>query len=141
MKETNEIGDEDGELAMKGTSEIDGQQSIEDTTEVKPHYKRNYFWCPIPDCTSGPVQKMTQHMRKTHKMDPAAAVQASLKKCRAPLEAIQMKTPNPRTRSSGLRDVGHFVKKMVKPSTKETPSLSYSTRYSPGRSWMVLKHI
>jgi hypothetical protein len=32
-------------------------------------FKRNYFWCPVVDCASGPVQKMGQHLLKVHKMD------------------------------------------------------------------------
>ena len=35
------------------------------------HHKRNYFWCPVVDCASGPVEKVTQHLSKVHKMDAA----------------------------------------------------------------------
>ena len=35
--------------------------------------KCNSFWCPITDCTSGPVQKMAQHLRKKHGLTSSRA--------------------------------------------------------------------
>ena len=100
------------------------------TTPARPHaqYKRSYFWCPEMDCTSGPVQKMTQHLQKVHKMGPATASQVARRKRRAPVEAVRLKTPNPHTRSSGLQHMGLFVSKKV----KVFPSAGALTTTPPG---------
>ena len=100
------------------------------TTPARPHaqYKRSYFWCPEMDCTSGPVQKMTQHLQKVHKMGPATASQVAKRKRRAPVEAVRLKTPNPHTRSSGLQNMGFFISKKVKVS----PSAGALTTTPPG---------
>ena len=42
--------------------------------------KRNYFWCPVMDCTSGPVQKVTQHLQKVHMMDAPTAAKVAKQK-------------------------------------------------------------
>ena len=77
-------------------------------------YKRNFFWCPEQ---SGPVQKVTQHLQKVHKMDPATAARVASKKRQATPEAVRLKMPNPKTRSSGLQHIALFAKK-----TPATPS-------------------
>ena len=43
----------------------DNMQAVSKTSNL-PTFKRNYFWCPVPDCTSDPVQNMTQHLQKKH---------------------------------------------------------------------------
>ena len=40
------------ETMVKGTKDPKG----------KAPAKRNYFWCPILDCASGPVQNVCQHL-------------------------------------------------------------------------------
>ena len=82
--------------------------------------KRNYFWCPVVDCASGPVQKVTQHLQKVHKMDAATATKVAKKKRRAPPEAVRLKLPNPKTHSSGLQDLGLFTKRMAPHSASTT---------------------
>ena len=77
----------------------------------KAAYKRNFFWCPEQDCASGPIQKVTQHLQKVHKMDPATAARVARKKHRAPPDAVRLKMPNPKTRSSGLQHIALFAKK------------------------------
>ena len=110
------------EISEEEELEADDIHILEDSsTAPARHNKRNYFWCPEVDCTSGPVQKMTQHLQKKHKMPTALASQVAKKKRRAPAEAIQMKVPNPHTRSSGLQHLGFFVKKSPQSSTT-TPS-------------------
>lgn len=52
----------------------------EDKEKRKGGYKRNYFWCPVKDCASGPVQKVTQHLHKVHGMDPVTASKVARKK-------------------------------------------------------------
>ena len=74
----------------------------------KTGHKRNYFWCPVQDCASGPVQKITQHLQKVHGMDAATSSNVVRKKRRAPDDAVRMRIPNPKTRSSGLRHIGLF---------------------------------
>ena len=65
--------------------------------------KRNYFWCPVKDCASGPVQKMAQHLVKVHKMDTPTSVKMAKRKVRAPSEAVSLRLPNSAKRSSGIR--------------------------------------
>ena len=81
------------------------------------------------DCTSGPVQKMTQHLQKKHRMDAVTAAQHSKKKVRALLEAVSTKMPNPRTRSSGLQHLGYFVNKMKVAQMKKTTARPPHTLY------------
>ena len=59
-------------------------------------YKRNYFWCPVVDCASGPAQ-VTQHLQKEHKMDAATATKVIKKKpCQRPLgSGSQTRRPAP----------------------------------------------
>ena len=119
-EETDEPMIRSGEVTIDDAGEMDGQNQV----HVK--YKRNYFWCPVADCTSGPVQKITQHLQKLHKMDSPTAARVAQKKRRAPLEAVTMKIPNPHTRSSGLQHLGHFVSKMRSQTKKTTaPSSSH----------------
>ena len=126
-----------GSPGMKETAE-----RAEETREVgKTSVKRNYFWCPELDCASGPVQKITQHLQKVHKMDSATAAKVAKRKRRAPLEAVRLKTPNPHTRSSGLQHLGLFTKKTTSTTTvtagqspappKGTPGTASSTPIPP----------
>ena len=64
--------------------------------------KKNYFWCPILDCASGPVQKVGQHLTKVHRVSPQEVARLLKKKTRAPLEAVKLKLPNPSQRSTKL---------------------------------------
>ena len=86
-------------------------------------YKRNYFWCPVVDCTSGPVQKIGQHLAKVHKMDKAKAAAFAKKKMRAPSEAVKLRIPNPAKRSSGIRTIPAqpSTSTASRPSTSKTP--------------------
>ena len=97
------------------------------------HHKRNYFWCPVVDCASGPVQKVTQHLSKVHKMDAATAAKVARKKRRAPLEAVRLKIPNPQTRSSGLQHLGLFAEKSPSATSagQSPPVKDTSTTTSP----------
>ena len=95
-------------------------------------YKRNFFWCPEQDCASGPVQKVTQHLQKVHKMDPATAARVASKKRQATPEAVRLKMPNPKTRSSGLQHIALFAKK-----TPATPSPPVPRTSSPKRPGII----
>ena len=114
---TDEIGEGSGSFAEH---EDDGDVQILERAAARPTYKRSYFWCPEVDCTSGPVQKMTQHLQKKHKMTPALASQRAMRKRRAPLEAVRLKMPNPHTRSSSIQHLGLFVSKKAKVSRSVT---------------------
>ena len=77
-RETSDEGEEarrDGTHEMKVALEShDGEEGQRGGDCKTPRsYKRNYFWCPEPDCASGPVQKITQHLKKVHKMSPQQA--------------------------------------------------------------------
>ena len=66
--------------------DIHGKEDVQiiEEASTKPakvaQHKRNYFWCPLIDCTSGPVQKITQHLQKKHKLDPSTAAKVAKKK-------------------------------------------------------------
>lgn len=101
--EEDNDGEEDEELhhdAKGGASYAWGGM-----TPSLPKHKRNYYWCPLLDCTSGPVQKITQHLQKKHRLSVTEAAQLAKKKRRAPVEAVRMKIPNPHTRSSGMKSL------------------------------------
>ena len=108
---------------MSGTDDI---QIVDVSTLARPQ-KRNYYWCPVMECSSGPVQKMAQHLQKVHKMTPTTAAQVSRRKRRAPVEAVRLRTPNPHTRSSHLQDLPLFVK-------KQTSQQSSTSRCAPSPS-------
>ena len=61
----------------------------------KKVYKPNFFWCPEQDCASRPIQKVTQHLQKVHKMDLATAAMVARKKRRAPANTVRPKMPKP----------------------------------------------
>ena len=85
---------------------VDDEEEVQILSTVKSKKpKRNYFWCPVTDCTSGPVQKITQHLQKKHRMAPAKSAALAKKKRRAPREAIRLNEPNPHTRSSGMKSL------------------------------------
>lgn len=107
----------------------DDVQIVDPSTPSSSSHKRNYFWCPEVDCASGPVQKITQHLQKVHKMSPATAARIAKKKRRAPAEAVRLKTPNPHTRSSGLQHLPLYMSKVAKVS-----STSITTGSSPATS-------
>ena len=56
-------------------------------------YQRHYFWCPVEDCPARPMQKMTQHLKKYHRMTIDTAAALYKRKRRALLEAARLKTP------------------------------------------------
>lgn len=99
----------------------------------KKQYKRNYFWCPVVDCRVGPVQKIHQHLQKFHKMDLTTVAKVAKKKRRAPLEAVIKKTPNPATRSSGIRPLEMFV-------TPATAAISVSQPQEPAAGTSTSGH-
>lgn len=122
-----------GETGLKrGT---DGQSAMGNDggscSQKKSKFKRNFFWCPVTDCASGPVQKVTQHLQKVHKMDPATASNVARKKRRAPAEAIRLKIPNPKTRSSGLQHLGLFAKNTDSPGISSPGLFTSSTPKQP----------
>lgn len=121
---TEEIGGEDC-----GSVVSDDVQIVDPSTpsSSSSSHKRNYFWCPEVDCASGPVQKITQHLQKVHKMSPATAARIAKKKRRAPAEAVRLKTPNPHTRSSGLQHLPLYMSKVAKVSTTTGSSPATST--------------
>ena len=66
--------------------------------------KRRYIWCPMRGCPSGPVQKITQHLRKVHKVSSPGEIKRLTKHKRyAPPEAIKFRIPNPHTQGSAVR--------------------------------------
>lgn len=100
---------------------------VEDKILPTPRAKRNYFWCPMPDCTSGPVQKITQHLQKKHKLPAAKASMLAKKKRRAPVEAIRLKAPNPHTRSSRMKNLS-----LTFSAGSDTVQSTDNSRPSPG---------
>ena len=96
------------------TDTVESQSGMGDDggncSQKRGKFKCNFFWCPVKGCASGPVQKITQHIQKVHKMDPATAASVARKKRRAPNEAVKFKIPNPSTRSSGLQHLRLFAK-------------------------------
>lgn len=120
--EEDNLEDDDIQMVEDSSVQILEDPSTKSSSAPVPHHRRNYFWCPEVDCTSGPVQKMSQHLQKKHKMSSAMAAQISRKKRRAPDEAVKMKVPNPYTRSSGLQHLGLFVKKGSQSSNTTSPT-------------------
>ena len=120
-------------MEIRRSEDTEDVQIVEEPGTKPHHYKRNYFWCPEVDCTSGPVQKMTQHLQKKHKMDPVTAAQVAKRKRRAHLEAIRLKMPNPRTRSSGMQQLELFTSKKMQhvSSPPHTPCVSTTTPEPP----------
>ena len=74
----------------------------EDDMQTVSKTKLPTFRCPVLDCTSGLVPKMTQ---KKHKMKVVMAAKLAKKKRRAPAEAVRLKVPNPQTRSSKMKNL------------------------------------
>ena len=99
-------------------------------------YKRNYFWCPVVDCASGPVQKMGQHLVKVHKMDRATATRTAKKNTP---EAIKLKLPNPARRSSGIKSISLFSTPAPSSSTPK-PTSKTSGTHSKTTSSLALAH-
>ena len=95
-------------------------------------FKRNYFWCPVKDCASGPVQKMAQHLVKVHKMDTPTSVKMAKRKVRAPSEAVSLHLPNPAKRSSGMRALPLAL--APQPSTSKCASPNTTTSKTPSQS-------
>lgn len=95
---------QEDDVQILSSKEEDDMQTVSKTSKL-PTFKRNYFWCPVPDCTSGPVQKMIQHLQKKHKMTVAMAAKQAKKKRRAPVEAVRLKVPNPQTRSNKMMNL------------------------------------
>ena len=95
-------------------------------------FKRNYFWCPVKDCASGPVQKMAQHLVKVHKMDTPTSVKMAKRKVRAPSEAVSLRLPNPAKRSSGMRALPLAL--APQPSTSKCASPNTTTSKTPSQS-------
>ena len=108
-QESEKIGQESENIGQE--SEKIGPGEERSVARVKrPKYKRRLYWCPVTDCPAGPVQKMTQHLKKANKMDSTTAFRMNKLKRRAPLEAARTKTPNPHTRSSHQRPLEIFAK-------------------------------
>ena len=84
------------------------------------------FLVPVEDCTSGPVQKMTQHLQKVHHMDRSQATAVSQKKRRAPAKAVNLFIKNPYKRSSGDGSLPLLIQKQANasPSTSRRESSS-----------------
>ena len=61
--------------------------------------KRNYYWCPVQNCGSGPVQKVGQHLSKVHRVSKTAVAHLLTKKVRAPTWAVKERMPNPSHRN------------------------------------------
>ena len=55
------------------------------------------MWCPVRDCQSGPVQKITQHLKKVHKVAGVEMKRLEKEKRYAPLEAVKYQILNPHT--------------------------------------------
>ena len=59
--------------------------------------QRHYLWCPIKECMSGPIKKVTQHLYRVHKLPPSTVAELNTPESRrdmyAPLDAVENKTP------------------------------------------------
>ena len=88
------VPDETGEEDC-GSVVDDDIQIVVPSTRSSSSHKRNYFWCPEVDCASGPVQKITQHLQKVHKMSPATAARIAKKKRRGPSRGRETQDPKP----------------------------------------------
>ena len=86
-------------------------------------FKRNYFWCPVRDCASGPVQKMAH---------TPTSVKMAKRKVRAHSEAVSLRLPNPAKRSSGMRALPLAL--APQPSTSKCASPNTTTSKTPSQS-------
>ena len=136
----------EGDLVEDNGGEVESEEETKEESleggrrRSTTGYKRNYYWCPVVDCASGPVQKMGQHLVKVHKMDRATATRtAKKKKKRATPEAIKLKLPNPTRRSSGIKSISLFSTPAPSSSTPK-PTSKTSGTHSKTTSSLALAH-
>ena len=135
----------EGDLVEDNGGEVESEEETKEESleggrrRSTTGYKHNYFWCPVVDCASGPVQKMGQHLVKVHKMDRATATRTAKKKIRAPPEAIKLKLPNPARRSSGIKSISLFSTPAPSSSTPK-PTSKTSGTHSKTISSLALAH-
>ena len=118
--------------------EIMEQQAptTEKTKKARKPGKRRYVWCPIQGCLSGPIQKLTQHLRQVHKLAPHKIVRLNRPENRryATPEAVVSRTPCPPRRQ---RTLEALLQRYPRPSTSDSAGPSYprpSTSDSAGPS-------
>lgn len=51
------------------------------SSKKKKPRRRNHFWCPIKDYSSGPVNKIGQHLRKVCKLEDQTKQEGSPRGC------------------------------------------------------------
>ena len=78
------------------------------------------MWCPIRDCQSGPVQKITQHLKKVHKVAGVEMKRLEKEKRFAPLEAVKYQTLNPHTQMSAVRPLPLIQERQSTPAASKT---------------------
>ena len=88
--------------------------------------KRRYVWCPMKNCPSGPVKKVTQHLASVHKLDKLAISKHTRTKRYATPEAVRFRIPNPHTRSSAVCPLPLVMSSKSSPSTSKGQSTSAS---------------
>ena len=115
-KVTSGVGEEakaevkgEGEIAVGGT---EAKAKGGSTSKTKKKGGRRSWWCPIVGCTSGPVQKITQHFQNKHNLPLNSKESRILRKHKRapPQEAIDNLTPNPyaRHRQGSSRTLTEF---------------------------------
>ena len=104
--EVEEVKDDDVVEVVGGAGKVWGKKG-------KP--KRRYVWCPVKGCQSGPVQKITQHLRKVHQVSAQEMKRLTKNKRYAPPEAVKFRIPNPHTQESAVRPLP-LVQKMGTPA-------------------------
>ena len=136
-------------VARESDSEKEDEGSVESPITVKEGVsftntkqrkrKRRYVWCPIEGCMSGPVQKITQHLSRVHKLPPnkIARINTPDNRRYATQDAILNKTPCP---SRQQRTLESLLQRHPQPSTRRSPQLQ--TKMPPpekGRKGIVVK--
>ena len=137
VAETPESDSEEEEVAEHGEGHItNGSDWQCNNTTSKETQKRNsciglnrnFFWCPVKDCGSGTVQKMTQHLQKVHKMDKQTAAKEAR---RAPAEAVKLRLTNPSKRSSRIQSIPLIRSPTSTSSSPNPPYLLSLTMVDP----------
>lgn len=69
--------------------------------------KRQYIWCPVAGCLSGPVQKITKHFHNVHQLSRKMVKDLTLIKRFEPLNTIGNCVPNPHVKGPEVIDSNH----------------------------------
>ena len=104
--------------------------TTEKTKKARKPGKRWYVWCPIQGCLSGPIQKLTQHLRQVHKLAPHKIVRLNRPENRRypTPEAVVSRTLCPPRRQ---RTLEALLQRYPRPSTSDSVGASSSSEVPP----------